>query len=90
MHNHIKRISDFQNLFEGANEDLIKAKADVNEQQSLIAEEIAKQKETTDLKEKAASVRNQARLVGQMPALLNALANAMDAKADSGDTTNIY
>jgi hypothetical protein len=89
MHNHIKRISDFH-LFEGANEDLIKAKADVNEQQSLIAEEIAKQKETTDLKEKAASIRNQARLVGQMPALLNALANAMDAKADSGDTTNIY
>jgi hypothetical protein len=89
MHNHIKRISDFH-LFEGANEDLIKAKADVNEQQSLIAEEIAKQKETTDLKGKAASIRNQARLVGQMPALLNALANAMDAKADSGDTTNIY
>ena len=77
MHNHIKRISDFH-LFEGANEDLIKAKADVNEQQSLIAEEIAKQKETTDLKEKAASIRNQARLVGQMPALLNALANAID------------
>jgi len=42
------------------------------------------------LKQKAASIRNQARLVGQMPALLNALANAMDAKADSGDTTNIY
>jgi hypothetical protein len=25
-----------------------------------------------------------------MPGLLNALANAMDKKAESGDTTNIY
>ena len=89
MHNHIKSLSDFP-LFEGVNEDLVKAKADVNAKQSEIAEEIAKQKETTDLKEKAASIRNQARLTGQMPGLLNALANAMDAKADSGDTTNLY
>lgn len=89
MRNHIKRISDFP-LFEGANEDLINAKAAVNEQQSLIAEEIAKQKETTDLKERAASIKKQAGLVGKMPALLIALANAMDAKANSGDTTNIY
>jgi hypothetical protein len=89
MLNRIKRLDEFP-LLEGVNEDLVKAKADVNEKQAEIAEEIAKQKETTDLKEKAASIRNQARLTGQMPALLNALANAMDAKADSGDTTNIY
>jgi len=85
MLKHIKKLEEFP-LFEGVNEDLVKAKADVNAKQA----EIAKQKETTDLKQKAASIRNQARLVGQMPALLNALANAMDAKADSGDTTNIY
>jgi len=87
MLKHIKKLEEFP-LFEGVNEDLVKAKADVNAKQAEIAEEIAKQ--TTDLKQKAASIRNQARLVGQMPALLNALANAMDAKADSGDTTNIY
>jgi len=85
MLKHIKKLEEFP-LFEGVNEDLVKAKADVNAKQA----EIAEQKETTDLKQKAASIRNQARLVGQMPALLNALANAMDAKADSGDTTNIY
>ena len=89
MLNRIKKLEEFP-LLEGVNEDLVKAKADVNAKQAEIAEEIAKQKETTDLKEKAASIRNQARLTGQMPALLNALANAMDAKADSGDTTNIY
>jgi hypothetical protein len=89
MPKHIKKLDEFP-IFEGVNEDLVKAKADVNAKQAEIAEEIAKQKETTDLKEKAASIRNQSRLVGQMPALLNALANAMDAKADSGDTTNIY
>jgi len=89
MPKHIKKLGEFP-IFEGVNEDLVKAKADVNAKQAEIADEIAKQKETTDLKEKAASIRNQSRLVGQMPALLNALANAMDAKADSGDTTNIY
>lgn len=89
MHNNIKKLSEFR-LFEGVNEDLVKAKADVNEKQAEIAEEIAKQKEATDLVEKAASIRRQATLTGQMPALLNALANAMQAKADSGDTTNIY
>ena len=89
MRNHIKKLSSFP-LFEGVNEDLAKAKADANAKQAEIAEEIAKQKESGDLKEKAASIRNQARLVGEMPALLNALANAMDAKANSGDTTNIY
>jgi acyl-CoA hydrolase len=89
MHNNIKKLSEFH-LFEGVNEDLVKAKADVNEKQAEIAEEIAKQKEATDLVEKAASIRRQATLTGQMPALLNALANAMQAKADSGDTTNIY
>lgn len=89
MHNTIKRLGEFQ-LFEGVNEDLVKAKADVNEKQAEIAEEIAKQKDATDLAEKAASIRRQATLTGQIPALLNALANAMQAKADSGDTTNIY
>ena len=89
MHNTIKRLGEFQ-LFEGVSEDLVKAKADVNEKQAEIAEEIAKQKDATDLAEKAASIRRQATLTGQMPALLNALANAMQAKADSGDTTKIY
>jgi len=89
MPNLITKLNQFP-IFEGVNEDLIKAKADVNDKQSEIAEEIAKQKEATDLKDKAASIRNQARLTGQMPGLLNALANAMDAKANSGDNTNIY
>ncbi len=89
MLNHLKKLNEFR-LNEDVNADLVKAKADVNSKQSEIAEEIAKQKEATELKDKAASIRNQARLTAQMPALLNALANAMDAKADSGDTTNIY
>jgi hypothetical protein len=42
------------------------------------------------MKQKAASIRIQARLTAEMPGLLNALANAMDKKAESGDTTNIY
>jgi hypothetical protein len=89
MLNHLKKLNEFM-LNEDVNADLVKAKADVNAKQSEIAEEVAKQKEATELKDKAASIRNQARLTSQMPALLNALANAMDAKADSGDTTNIY
>lgn len=89
MLNHLKRLSDFA-LNEDVNSDLVKAKADVNAKQAEIAEELAKQKEATELKDKAASIRNQARLTAQLPALLNTLASAMDAKADSGDTTNIY
>lgn len=89
MTNHLKRLNEFK-LNEDVNADLVKAKADVNAKQAEIAEEVAKQKEATELKDKAASIRNQARLAAQIPALLNALANAMDAKADSGDTTNIY
>lgn len=89
MFNHLKKLNEFQ-LNEDVNADLVKAKADVNAKQAEIAEEIAKQKEASELKEKAASIRNQSRLTAQLPGLLNALANAMDAKADSGDTTNIY
>lgn len=89
MSNYLKRLNDFI-LNEDVNTDLVKAKADVNAKQAEIAEEVAKQKEVTELKEKAASLRKQAGLAAQMPALLNALANAMDAKAESGDTTNIY
>lgn len=89
MTNHLKRLNEFR-LNEDVNADLVKAKADVNTKQAEIAEEVAKQKESTELKDKAASIRNQSTLAAQMPALLNALANAMDAKAESGDTTNIY
>lgn len=89
MFNHLKKLNEFQ-LNEDVNADLVKAKADVNAKQAEIAEEIAKQKEAAELKDKAASIRNQSRLTAQLPGLLNALANAMDAKADSGDTTNIY
>ena len=89
MTNHLKRLNEFR-LNEDVNADLVKAKADVNAKQAEIAEEVAKQKESTELKDKAASIRKQSSLAAQMPALLNALANAIDAKAESGDTTNIY
>jgi hypothetical protein len=89
MTNHLKRLNEFR-LNEDVNADLVKAKADVNAKQAEIAEEVAKQKESTELKDKAASIRNQSKLAAQMPGLLNALANAMEAKAESGDTTNIY
>ncbi len=89
MPNYITKINEFR-INEDVNADLVKAKADVNTKQAEIAEEIAKQKNLQDMKQKAASIRNQARLTSQMPALLNALANAMDAKTESGDTTNIY
>jgi|688.fasta_scaffold94636_4 hypothetical protein len=89
MLNHLKKLNEFQ-LNEDVNADLVKAKADVNAKQAQIAEEIAKQKDAADMKQKAVSIRNQARLTAEMPGLLNALANAMDKKAESGDTTNIY
>ncbi len=89
MLNHLKKLNEFK-LNEDVNADLVKAKADVNAKQAQIAEEIAKQKDAADMKQKAVSIRNQARLTAEMPGLLNALANAMDKKAESGDTTNIY
>ena len=89
MHNFIKPLNEFL-VNEGVNEDLIQAKADVNAKQAEIAEEIAAQKDATDLVQKAASIKKQASLYGQMPALLNKLAAAMEAKSRSGDTTNIY
>jgi hypothetical protein len=89
MLNHLKKLNEFR-LNEDVNADLVKAKADVNAKQAQIAEEIAKQKDAADMKQKAASIRIQARLTAEMPGLLNALANAMDKKAESGDTTNIY
>jgi hypothetical protein len=61
MLNHLKKLNEFQ-LNEDVNADLVKAKADVNAKQAQIAEEIAKQKDAADMKQKAVSIRNQARL----------------------------
>lgn len=85
----IKRLRDFS-LFEGVNDDLIQAKADVNSKLAEISQEIAKQKEGETVSEKAASVKKQAALYGQMSILLNKLATSMMAKEAAGDNTNIY
>jgi predicted metal-dependent hydrolase len=89
MNNLIKNLSQFS-INEGVNEDLAKAKADVNAKLSEISAESALEKKATEISAKSASIKKQAALYGQLPALLNKLASAMEAKAKSGDTTNIY
>ncbi len=89
MNKLITNLSEFS-INEGVNEDLAKAKADVNLKFSEISAESAVEKKATTTSAKAASIKKQALLYGQLPALLNKLALAMEAKDKSGDKTNIY
>lgn len=89
MNNLIKTLSDFS-INEGVNEDLAKAKADVNAKFAEISAESALEKKAPDVAAKSASIKKQAALYGQLPPLLNKMAAAMEAKSKSGDTTNIY
>jgi heterodisulfide reductase subunit C len=89
MLNLIKGLRDFS-LNEGVNEDLIAAKKLVNDKLVEIGGEIANEKEQTEVPNKIASIRKQASLYAQMPALMNKLADSIDAKEKSGDSTNIY
>jgi len=89
MRKYIKPLSS-EPLLEGVNEDLVKSKADVNAKLAEIAAEIAVQKEAETTLNKIASIKKQATLYSQLPALLNKLASSMEAKEKSGDTTTIY
>lgn len=89
MNNFIKTIQNFQ-INEGVNEDLIAAKKLVNDKLVEIGGEIANEKAQTEIPNKIASIRKQASLYAQMPALMNKLADTTDAKEKSGDKTNIY
>jgi len=82
-------LKDFQ-INEGVNENLITAKKLVNDKLAEIAGEIANEKKQITTPNKIASMRKQATLYSQMPALINKLADAIDAKEKSGDRTNIY
>jgi hypothetical protein len=89
MRNLIKGLRDFP-INEGVNEDLIAAKKLVNDKLVEIAAEIANEKKQTEIPNKIASIRKQASLYAQMPALMNKMADSIDAKEKSGDGTNIY
>jgi len=85
----IKKFDSFK-LNEDVNKDLSTAKKLVNDQMDLIRQEISNEKSQEDPLQKIGSIKKQATLYAALPALLNKLAAAMDAKQKSGDKTNVY
>jgi hypothetical protein len=82
-------LNDFQ-LNEDVNSDLVNAKKAVNDQLQAIRDEIQNEKNQTEVAQKSSSLKKQATLYAALPAMLNKLATAMEAKEKSGDKTNIY
>jgi len=85
----ILNLGDFS-LNEDVNSDLVNAKKAVNDQLQAIRDEIQNEKNQTEVAQKSASLKKQATLYATLPAMLNKLATAMEAKEKSGDKTNIY
>ena len=82
-------LSEFP-LNEDVNSDLVNAKKAVNDQLQEIRDEIQNEKNQTEVAQKSASLKKQATLYATLPAMLNKIATAMEAKEKSGDKTNIY
>lgn len=82
-------LSEFP-LNEDVNSDLVNAKKAVNDQLQAIRDEIQNEKNQTEVAQKSASLKKQATLYATLPAMLNKIATAMEAKEKSGDKTNIY
>lgn len=88
MINNLKKYEEFLN--EDVNANLVNVKKQVNDQLQLIRDEMQNEKAQTEVPAKVASIKKQASLYAALPAFLNALATAMDAKEKSGDQTKIY
>lgn len=88
MKNNIKKYSQFLN--EDVNTDVVEAKLKITELKEKIQIEVKNQNDAESIDDKAKFIDAQASLYQQMPALLKDLSAKMQAKASSGDQSNIY